>query len=529
MPRKKDATPTPNQTKKTPSLFTSDPLVLLTYVINDQTQEKKLAQIVKQRRGIDRASSMLKSKLSKSRALLTKKKISNEQNNIEATSTSATATATATATVTKPVPTTTTTTDPNHPENQENIDHQNDTETEPQRRIRFADHERPASAAAGRTRPRRAILKTPSKRKLQGNRPSSANNRASSARNQTTPNADGTYPLQSTQARLPQPNPHMSPAEILEMIQLAEDSRLNEELTTDVVGMLSPVQRQRYYSRPALNSRMRTNDYQVHRLNWAHPLRLNDAPRWDTSSTPLSMADFRSDRAKSLGGHRPRVRSSALRRYHTGKAIVNYNSVVGKQNLPISEMKKSWNRVTKPTTFHAATIAVKGERKKYGYGTRVTPHGGYDIGRTLSYSDELGVLINRNESNLDRVTEEKKDAKIMRRKGVARNNQRRNNRHRHPHPQQQIGTTNTTTNNNTNNTNNTNNNSKTKHVKQYRAQQSIISSRTSHRHPRYDGENMRSGFHVSEDNHDKVIYSIEYMEKRAERRDRKRRERRERN
>ena len=526
MPRKKDATPTPIK-QKTPSLFTSDPLVLLTYVINDQTQEKKLAQIVKQRRGIDRASSMLKSKLSKSRALLTKKKISNEQNNIEATSTSATATATVTATVTKPVPTTTTTTDPNHPENQENIDHQNDTETEPQRRIRFADHERPASAAAGRTRPRRAILKTPSKRKLQGNRPSSANNRASSARNQTTPNADGTYPLQSTQARLPQPNPHMSPAEILEMIQLAEDSRLNEELTTDVVGMLSPVQRQRYYSRPALNSRMRTNDYQVHRLNWAHPLRLNDAPRWDTSSTPLSMADFRSDRAKSLGGHRPRVRSSALRRYHTGKAIVNYNSVVGKQNLPISEMKKSWNRVTKPTTFHAATIAVKGERKKYGYGTRVTPHGGYDIGRTLSYSDELGVLINRNESNLDRVTEEKKDAKIMRRKGVARNNQRRNNRHRHP--QQQIGTTNTTTNNNTNNTNNTNNNSKTKHVKQYRAQQSIISSRTSHRHPRYDGENMRSGFHVSEDNHDKVIYSKEYMEKRAERRDRKRRERRERN
>ena len=81
MPRKKDATPTPIK-QKTPSLFTSDPLVLLTYVINDQTQEKKLAQIVKQRRGIDRASSMLKSKLSKSRALLTKKKISNEQNNI---------------------------------------------------------------------------------------------------------------------------------------------------------------------------------------------------------------------------------------------------------------------------------------------------------------------------------------------------------------------------------------------------------------------------------------------------------------
>ena len=479
----------------TPSLFTSDPLTELVYAVTDQVVEDRLAGIVKQSRGVERATQILKSKLLKSRASSSRTSIQKQakENNSKKTGASGNS-----GTPKNLVGATSASSNDNTNTNTGNVSSMQQSSSPPartqtpqqqqqqqqqqeQRRIRFADAERPASAAAGRTRPGPSVLKTPSRRRLQGVRPSSAH--SNSRRKQPTP--DGTYP----EPRLPAPNPQLSPAEMIEMIQEAEDSRLNEELTTDVVGMLSPVQRQRYYSRPALNSRMRMSDYQVHRLNWAHPLRLNDAPRWDTSSTPLAAADFRADRTKSLGGHRPRVRSSALRRYHTGKAIVNYSSVVGKPTLPISEMKKPWNRVTKPATFRAATSAIKGKRKKYGYGTRVAPHGGYDLGRTLSYSDALGVLINRNESNANIATEGKKDAKSIRRERRIERNQTSAAKK---------------------------NKATVKH-----ARGSIISRRTSQQaHPHFG---VQAGFIVpSENSDDKITYSTEYKEKQAERRRRRR-------
>ena len=79
----------------------------------------------------------------------------------------------------------------------------------------------------------------------------------------------------------------------------------------------------------------------------------------------------------------------------------------------MSEMNKPWNRVTQPAYFSSATNAVLGERKKYGYGARVEPHGGYDIGRTLSYSDALGVFFDRDE-----------DAKVVEKDKVVAKQQR---------------------------------------------------------------------------------------------------------
>ena len=245
-------------------------------------------------------------------------------------------------------------------------------------RVRFAEKERPASAAAGRTRPGPPVLKSPGSRVRQ-------------------PPAQPAAP--PPEPHLLAPTAHLNDADILRLIAEAEDPRLDEELTTDVVGLLSPVQRERYYSRPAISSRMRISEYQKHRLNWAHPLRLVDAPRWDSSKQPVSESDFHADRVKALGPQHERRRTSALRRFHTGKAIAGYRHVVGKPTLPIKEMRKPWNQVTRPASFQAATTTVKGARRSYGYGTTPVPVGGYDMGRTLTHADALALRFDRNEQN----------------------------------------------------------------------------------------------------------------------------------
>ena len=250
-------------------------------------------------------------------------------------------------------------------------------------RVRFAELERPASAAAGRTKPGPSVLKTPSR--MRHGRPKSAG--SSKLRKLASP-------------QLPAPTMNISEEEILRLIAEAEDNRLDEEITTDVIGMMSPIQRERYYSRPGISSRMRMSSYRVHRLNWAHPLRLMSAPRWDSSKQPIKENDFRAAQMKALGPHRMRPRSDSVRRYLTGKAIASYQDVVGKPTISIKEMKKPWNRVTRPATFKSATSRVKGSRGKYGYGTTPQPVKGWDMGRTLDNGDVLAVKFDRNESNM---------------------------------------------------------------------------------------------------------------------------------
>ena len=391
----------------------------------------------------------------------------------------------------------------NSSSNNNNNKEQKGDEDHDRRRIRFADKERPASAAAGRTRPGPSVLKTPSRRRLQGNnshlRPSSSSSKT--RRRQHHQGPDGA-PLELT---LPAPNRQVSTAELTELIEQAEDPRLNEELTTDVVGMLSPVQRQNYYSRPAISSRMRMSEYQKHRLNWAHPLRLSDAHgmpvnRWDTTTKPLGAADFHADRTKALGAHRPRARSSALRRYHTGKAIVNYSSVVGKSTLPMSEMKKAWNRVTKPTTFCAATSAVKGERQKYGYGATVAPPGGYDLGRELSSSDEQSLnMAAKTDTGANNRRKERRAERTERTEQRRQETQRRQRRQR---PR-----------------------TKKTSTRRPRTSGSVISRRIAH-HPRALLGHVASGFRMQHDQFDNVEYSEQYkakMKQRSRNRNEKRR------
>lgn len=373
MPRKeKIETEPPQYSKKIrASLFTHEPLIEFNFTVKDHFEEKFVKSVIQDRR---------------------------KENNLEEVGEKSDINGSKTSTSSKSAAHTSTTTT--------NINDNNTDNGQKQRRIRFAEKERPASAVVGRTRPGPSVLKTPWERKLQG-RPSSSGRNSHNRGKQRSP--DDT----PVEFLLPAPNRQVSPAELTELVELAEDSRLNEELTTDVVGMLSPVQRQNYYSRPAISSRMRMSEYQVHRLNWAQPLRLSDAQgvpvrRWDTTTKPLSASDFHADRIKSLGAHRPRARSSTLRRFHTGKAIVSYNRVVGKPTLPISEMKKSWNRITIPANFCAATKAVKGSRRKYGYGSKVRPNGGYDLGRSLSHSDMKSFDMKKEDQSNSAIKEERK-------------------------------------------------------------------------------------------------------------------------
>lgn len=265
-------------------------------------------------------------------------------------------------------------------------------------RVRFAEQERPASRAAGRTAPGPSVLKTPSRMKHAG-----GGDVGASSKRRGSP-------------QLPNPAANISEEEILRLIAAAEDPNLDEELTTDVVGIMSPIQRERYYARPGISSRMRMSDYQVHRLNWAHPLRQTGAPRWDSSKQPFDPKDFRAAQMKALGPHRVRPRSDAVRRYHTGKAIASYQHVVGKPTITKAEMKKPWNRVTRPATFRAATTRVKGQRDKYGYGTTPEPVGGWAMGRSLEHADALAVQFDRIENNASMAVKQSRRVQEARRR-----------------------------------------------------------------------------------------------------------------
>ena len=489
---------------KVPSLFSSNPLTEFDYVVTDFGLDDQFVKTVRTNKGVKRAANMFKRSLSPSPTQLEgdgdtspasksppQSQQQSQQQQQQSLNVRNGATAMENGTTTGGTP-------------------QQQAE---QRRIRFAEKERPRSAAAGRTRPGRSVLKTPSRRRLQG-RPSSAASRRKIPTTSTSasPLDDGDTP----NVRLA-PHHQATAAEVKEMLDIIDDSNLNEELTTDVVGMLSPVQRQRYYSRPALSSRMRMSDYQVHRLNHAHPLRLTEAPRWDTSCNPIAPNDFHADRTKSLGAHRPRARSSSLRRYHTGKAIANYSTVVGKPTLPMSEMNKPWNRVTQPAYFSSATNAVLGERKQYGYGARVEPHGGYDIGRTLSYSDALGVFFDRDE-DAKVVEKDKVVAKQQRQKRQASREQLhraggrgggdgkggREGKTREKKERQRGG----------------GGHKSSGEARQRDMSKSVISKRITHR-PKGLMSNIQSGFRVTQEKVDRVIVSEEYKAKARARRRRK--------
>ena len=158
----------------------------------------------------------------------------------------------------------------------------------------------------------------------------------------------------------------------------------------NVVALLSPVQRERLYQTPAMRGRTRISPYMAQRLHWVRPARQS----WNQSTQPVKDSDFRSDYMRVFP-QKVRPRSFKERRERTARATSaeGYGQCIGAATLSSKDLKQSWTRTTRPSTFVSATQRLKGTRAKYGYGTAPEPAGGYDLGRTLHHSDKLSYLM----------------------------------------------------------------------------------------------------------------------------------------
>lgn len=248
------------------------------------------------------------------------------------------------------------------------------------RKVRFASTSRPSSAATAKRRGASGVFPRTDQQRRPGSAGASGFRSSVVGRRRRAP-PPGAQPVLSAH--------DMSDETLQQIVDRVDNTNLDVELTTDVVGMMTPIQRQRVFQRPVIGARLRFNEYHKHRLGWSKPLRLTGTAKWDYSTRPVPESDFRTDYMRVFPSHVAK-RSSFTRRQKTAEAISSYNDTVAAARIPRREMKKPWNKVTRPATFVSATDGVLGSRRKYGYGTTVAEH---DLGKTLDHDEHLCLML----------------------------------------------------------------------------------------------------------------------------------------
>ena len=172
---------------------------------------------------------------------------------------------------------------------------------------------------------------------------------------------------------------------------IAKAVEIEEEPSLEPAAILAPSQRQQYFEKPAIRSRIRFTDYQNHRVQYGGRNRPKTAESWNSSTQYDRPNDFRKD-METVNPHRIRPRSTRRRRELTGKAILSYNQCVARPAMSKRDMKKPWNRKTTSANFKSALEAQKGRRSRYAYGTTVKVYKG--VAYTLDADEQLGMAFN---------------------------------------------------------------------------------------------------------------------------------------
>jgi hypothetical protein len=175
-----------------------------------------------------------------------------------------------------------------------------------------------------------------------------------------------------------------------EHFNFARKHSIEEQPSLEPAAILAPSQRQQYFERPAIRSRIRFNDYQNHRVLYGGRRRPQTAQTWNSSIQCDKPTDFRKD-MESASPHRVRPRSTRRRRELTGKAIHEYNQCVARPTMSKKEMKQPWNRTTRTANFKSALESQKGRRSRYAYGASVKVYKG--VAYTLDEDEQLGMLF----------------------------------------------------------------------------------------------------------------------------------------
>ena len=175
-----------------------------------------------------------------------------------------------------------------------------------------------------------------------------------------------------------------------EHFNFARQHVVEEQPSIEPAAILAPSQRQQYFERPTIRSRIRFNDYQNHRVLYGGRRRPQTARTWNSSIQCDKPTDFRKDMENS-SPHRVRPRSTRRRRELTGKAIHEYNQCVARPTMSKKEMKQPWNRKTRTANFKSALESQKGRRSRYAYGTSVKVYKG--VAYTLDEDEQLGMLF----------------------------------------------------------------------------------------------------------------------------------------
>lgn len=166
---------------------------------------------------------------------------------------------------------------------------------------------------------------------------------------------------------------------------------IEEEPSLEPAAILAPSQRQQYFEKPAIRSRIRFSDYQNHRVQFGGRNRPKTTESWNSSTQYDRPDDFRKD-METVNPHRIRPRSTRRRRELTGKAIQTYNQCVARPTMSKRDMKKPWNRKTTSANFKSALESQKGRRSRYAYGTTVKVYKG--VAYTLDDDEQLGMAFN---------------------------------------------------------------------------------------------------------------------------------------